>query len=261
MNFAGELEQMFNLSGKTVLVTGASSGIGEHAARLFARAGCRVVLAARRLEKIQSIAADLEITGSDSIGIVMDVNRRDNVEAAISDVIERYGSIDILLNNAGIAKTERFLDMSETQWGDVIETNLNGVWRVGQVVARQMIRQSDGGCMINIASVLGLAVQRKQANYIAAKSAVIQLTKSMALELGSKGVRVNAIAPGYFTTDINREFLTSKLGSQYIESLFPRRAGDLDELDGAILLLAGPAGSYINGSVITVDGGTMLAGL
>ena len=261
MNFASELEHLFGLKGKTALVTGASSGIGEHSARLFARAGCNVALAARRTSKVQSIAGELQSGGTDSIGVELNVNHRDSVEAAVAKVIAHFGSVDILLNNAGIASTERFLDMTEKQWGEVIDTDLNGVWRVGQVVARQMIRQSEGGNMINVASVLGLTVQRRQANYVAAKSAVIQLTKSMALELGDKGVRVNAIAPGYFMTDINRDFLQSEVGTNYIERLVPRRAGNLAELDGALLLLAGPAGSYIQGSVVTVDGGTLLAGM
>ncbi len=261
MKFTGELERLFGLKGKTALVTGASSGIGEHSARLFARAGCHVVLTARRLSKVQSIASELQSNGADAIGLELDVNCRDSVETMVSEVIAQLGSVDILLNNAGIANTERFLDMSEKQWGAVIDTDLNGVWRVGQVVARQMIKQDSGGSMINVASVLGLGVQRRQANYIAAKSAVIQLTKSMALELGDKGVRVNAIAPGYFKTDINRDFLTSEVGKNYIRGLVPRRAGNLVELDGALLLLAGSAGSYIQGSVITVDGGTLLAGM
>ena len=261
MKFASELERMFGLKGKTVLVTGASSGIGAHAARLFARAGCNVVLVARRLSKLESIASEIQADGSRSIGLKMDVNRRDSVEACVTEAIGHFGAIDILLNNAGIARTERLLDMTESQWNDVIDTDLSGVWRVGQIVSRQMVKQDEGGCVINIASVLGVAVQRQQANYIAAKSAVIQLTKSMALELGHKGVRVNAIAPGYFTTDINRDFLNSEIGVKYIKSLYPGRAGNLDELDGTLLLLAGPAGSYIQGSVIVVDGGSLLSGL
>lgn len=261
MKFASELERLFGLKGKTALVTGASSGIGAHAARLFARAGCNVVLVARRLSKVQSFASELQAGGSPSIGLEMDVRDRESVEAGVAKAIEHFGAIDILLNNAGIARTERFLDMSEAQWNEVIGTDLSGVWRVGQIVSRQMVKQDTGGCVINVASVLGVAVQRRQANYIAAKSAVIQLTKSMALELGRKGVRVNAIAPGYFLTEINRDFLSSETGDKFIKSLFPGRAGELDELDGTVLLLAGPAGSYIQGSVIVVDGGSLLAGL
>lgn len=261
MKFAGELARLFGLKGKTALVTGASSGIGAHAARLFARAGCNVVLVARRLSRVQSLATELQADGSPSIGLEMDVTARESVEAAVAEATKHFGAIDILLNNAGIARTERFLDMSESEWSEVIETDLGGVWRVGQIVSRQMVTQGEGGCVINVASVLGVAVQRRQANYIAAKSAVIQLTKSMALELGHKGVRVNAIAPGYFMTDINRDFLSSEVGIKFIKSLYPGRAGVLDELDGAVLLLAGSAGSYIHGSVITIDGGSLLAGL
>jgi NAD(P)-dependent dehydrogenase (short-subunit alcohol dehydrogenase family) len=261
MTFASKLNDMFGLDGKTALVTGASSGIGEHAARLFGLAGCNVVLTARRLDKVRSIASEIESDGASSVGVEMDVNDRSSVERAVAAAIERFESIDILLNNAGIARTERFLEMSEQQWKEVIDTNLSGVWRVGQIASGYMVQQPKGGCIINIASVLGMAVQRRQANYSCAKSAVIQLTRTMALELGIKGVRVNAIAPGYFMTDINQEFLTSEVGRKYIGSLFPGRAGTLDELDGVLLLLAAQAGSYIQGSVITVDGGTLLAGV
>jgi NAD(P)-dependent dehydrogenase (short-subunit alcohol dehydrogenase family) len=132
---------------------------------------------------------------------------------------------------------------------------------VGQVVARQMMQQESGGSIINVSSILGIGVQSRQANYAAAKAGVIQLTRSMALELGRRGVRVNAIAPGYIVTGINREFFASNKGQDYVKSLFPGRPGSLDELDGILLLLAGPAGSYIQGATIPVDGGTLLAAL
>jgi len=260
-----QLEKIFNLRNKVVMVTGASSGIGEHASMLFAESGCRVVLAARRLARVERLAARLQEQGHSAIAVELDVNDRASVQQAVASAVTSYGAIDVLLNNAGIAKTVRFVDMTEQDWQQVVDTNLNGVWRVGQAVARQMLQQETSGNIVNIASILGQAVQKQQANYAASKSAVIQLTRSMALELGPRGdrpgIRCNAIAPGYIVTEINQDFFAGERGQQYLERLFPKRAGQLEELDGALLLLASDAGSYINGSVITVDGGTLLAGV
>ena len=249
------LRRTFSLEGRVAVVTGASSGIGAHLASTLARAGCAVALAARRKERLDALAAAL---GASALPVVMDVNDRPGVEAAIAQITDRFGRIDILINNAGVAAPQRFTEMTERAWGTVLDTDLSAVWRVGQVVARQMVAQETGGSIINVASMLGLAVQRSQANYSAAKAGVIQLTKTMALELGRHGVRVNALAPGYFATEMNRDFLNSARGGEYIKGLLPRRAGKLPELDGAVLLLAGDAGSYINGSVVSVDGGALL---
>ncbi len=259
------MTELFDVNKKTVLITGASSGIGAHMAATFAANGSNVVLAARRREKLHAVANDIiaskKVDKERLLVVEMDINDRIAVEKAVAVAVEHFGEINVLINNAGIAKPVRLLEMTEDQWQSVMDTNLSAVWRVGQVVARLMERQKGGGAIINIASVLGFASQRKNASYGAAKSAVIHLTKSMALEWGRKKIRVNALAPGYFLTDINREFLSSAQGRQYIESLFPGRPGELSELDGPILLLASNAGSYINGSVLTVDGGTLLAGV
>jgi len=143
----------------------------------------------------------------------------------------------------------------------VVDTDLSAVWRVGQVAAQRMAAQKTGGTIINIASILGLGSQRAQANYGAAKAGVLHLTRTMARELARSGVRVNALAPGYFATEMNREFFATERGRDYLEKLLPGRPGELHELDGALLLLAGDAGSYITGSTITVDGGALLGGL
>ena len=252
------LQQTFSLDRRVAVITGASSGIGAHAAVTLARAGCRVVLAARRVGKLDALAAAISERGADALPLVMDVNDRQSVESAFAQIVDRFGRVDILFNNAGIAASQKFLEMTESAWGRVLDTDLSAVWRVGQVAARQMVAQKTGGSIINIASMLGLAVRRSQANYSAAKAGVIQLTKTMALELGRNGVRVNALAPGYFATEMNWEFLDSEHGREYIASLLPQRAGQLAELDGAVLLLAGDAGSYINGSVLSIDGGALL---
>ncbi len=255
------LDRLFRLTGRTALITGASSGIGEHAARLFAGTGAKVVLAARTRTRVEALASEIVDAGGEALAVEMDVTDRDSVEFGVETAVRRFGGLDILLNNAGIARTDRYLDMSEEDWLAVLETNLSGVWRVGQLVARQMVSQESGGSIINVASILGLATQRRQANYAAAKAGVIQLTRTMALELGRRGVRVNAIAPGYVVTGINREFFDSERGREYVQGLFPGRPGELGELDGVLLLLAGAAGSYIQGVTIPVDGGALLGSL
>lgn len=256
------LQQTFALTGRVAVITGASSGIGAHLAQTLVRVGCDVALAARRADKLDALSASINAANFGSaFAVVMDVTERRSVEDGFEKIINRFGRMDILINNAGIADSQKFLEMSETAWSRVLDTNLSAVWRVGQVAARCMVRQESGGAIINIASMLGLAVQKRQANYSAAKAGVIQLTKTMALELGRKNVRVNALAPGYFATEMNREFLNDARGKKYIADLLPQRAGELSELDGAVLLLASAAGSYINGSVLSVDGGAILGNL
>jgi NAD(P)-dependent dehydrogenase (short-subunit alcohol dehydrogenase family) len=250
----------FSLAGRIALVTGASSGIGAHLARSLAAAGADIVLAARRLDRLEDLQKELEAGGRRALSVRLDVTDRASVEAAIEEAEAKLGPIDILVNNAGMAAVEPFLEMSEESWLSVLDTDLTGVWRVGQVVARKMAPRGRG-TIINVASVLALAVQRNQSNYASAKAGVAHLTRSMALELGRAGVRVNAVAPGYFETELNADFFASAAGRTYLERLFPRRLGDLSELDGPVLLLASDAGSFITGIVLTVDGGTMLKGL
>jgi NAD(P)-dependent dehydrogenase (short-subunit alcohol dehydrogenase family) len=245
------------LAGRVAFVTGASSGIGQHLARRFASAGADLVLAARRTDRLETLQREIEVMGRRAIAVPMDVTDRASVEAGFAAATDAFGGIDVLLNNAGTAEPQPFLDMTEAAWQRVIETNLTGVWRVAQVAARIMAARGRGA-IINVASALGMAPQKSQANYAAAKAAVIQLTRVMALELGSAGVRVNAIAPGYFETEINAEFFASGPGQRYVDRLFPRRLGTLDELDGPVLLLASEAGRFINGTVLPIDGGALL---
>ncbi len=265
------LRQTFALDGRVAVITGASSGIGAQVAQTLARAGCQVALTARRGDKLEAQAARINAAAarpssgdgveSVAMAVAMDVNQRRSVEAAVAQVVERCGRLDIVVNNAGIAQSQKFLDMTEHAWQRVVDTDLGAVWRVGQVAARRMAAQKSGGVIINMASILGLAAQRAQTNYGAAKAGVIHLTKTMALELAPHHIRVNALAPGYFATAMNREFLATRRGRDYIAATLPGRPGALAELDGAVLLLASGAGSYINGSVLVVDGGAMLMGL
>ena len=252
------LQHTFGMDGKVALVTGASSGLGAHACATLARAGCAVALCARRRVELESLAAKLATFGARALPVVMDVTSRRSVDAALDEILAQFGRVDVLINNAGIAASRKFAAMSEDDWRAVLDTDLTAVWRVGQAVARQMTAQQTGGVIVNIASILGVAPGVGNANYGAAKAGVLHLTKTMAVELASGKIRVNALAPGYFATEMNREFLHSARGRDYIAKLLPQRAGQLAELDGALLLLASPAGNYINGAVIVVDGGALL---
>ena len=261
MHTADFLQKTFALPGRVALVTGGSGGLGAHFAHTLARAGCKVIIAARRRKKLDAVAASIQADGGEVAAVELDVTQPDSVAAAMQQSIRAFGRLDILINNAGVAASRDFLAMEEREWQYVLDTNLSAVWRVGQAAAKQMTAQENGGVIVNIASILGRTPQRKQANYGAAKAGVIHLTKIMALELAAHKIRVNALAPGYFATDMNREFLNSDRGRKYITGLLPRRAGQLNELDGALLLLASDAGGYINGSVLTVDGGAQAGGL
>jgi NAD(P)-dependent dehydrogenase (short-subunit alcohol dehydrogenase family) len=254
-----ELPVKFSLDGRVAFVTGASSGIGRHLSLALARAGASLAVAARRAERLETLRQEIEAIEARVCCVALDVTDRASVEAGFAAAEAALGTVDVLVNNAGVADPQKFLDMTEDAWSSVVDTNLTGVWRVAQVAARRMAAGS-GGSIINVASALGLAPQKNQANYCAAKAGVIHLTKVMALELANAGVRVNAIAPGYFETEINADFFASPQGSSYIDRLVPRRVGRLEELDGAVLLLASDAGRFITGAVLPVDGGALLKG-
>jgi NAD(P)-dependent dehydrogenase (short-subunit alcohol dehydrogenase family) len=247
-----------DLSGKSAVVTGASSGLGLHFAKLLARFGVRVVLAARNKDALDRAVAEMADSSASVDAVQLDVTDG----AAVASFFETSGkSLDILVNNAGVSGSGAAFDLSEAKWDQVIDTNLKGVFLMAQAAARVMKQNGHGGAIVNIASILGLRVAGNVAAYAASKAGVIHLTKALALEWSRYDIRVNALCPGYIETDINRDFLSSEAGLKLISRIPQRRLGKLEELDGALLLLASAAGSYITGSTIAVDGGHLVSSL
>lgn len=252
---------LFNLKDRVALVTGASSGLGEHFASTLAKAGAAVAVCARRVEKMQDLVAALQDQGVRAIAVGMDVSDSRSVQAGYDVIEQTLGIVDLVINNAGVASTQFVLEHDEATWDQVIDTNLKGAWLVAQEGAKRMVRAQVGGSIVNIASILGERVAGGAASYAASKAGLIQLSKAMALELARYSIRVNAIAPGYVATDLNKDFLASDAGQRLMARIPQRRFATPEELDGALLLLASDAGSYITGSVLAVDGGHLVSSL
>jgi len=249
------------LAGRNALVTGANGGLGSHFAHTLANAGANVAIAARQLDSLRPVEASLTELGRRVETIALDVVDPASVAAAFERASATLGPVTIVVNNAGIAITKPLLDHTEDDWRQVIEVNLNGAWRVAQTAARHMVAHRQGGSIVNIASILGLRVASQVPSYAASKAALIQLTKAMALELARHRIRVNALAPGYIETALNRDFFASDAGQALVKRIPQRRIGTPGELDGALLLLASDAGAYMTGSVLTVDGGHVVSSL
>ena len=254
--------ELFDLSGKTALVTGSSGGLGANFARILSKAGARVVLAARRLEKLEALASEIEAAGGEALAVQMDVTKPESVDAAFAKIQEELGGpADIIVNNSGISRDNWFTKMTEEDWRAVMNTNLDGVWRVAKAGTNALMTAEKPGSIINIASITAKRPQHTIAAYAASKAAVDHLTRVMALEAARYGIRVNALAPGYFKTDINDEFLDSDPGEKMRKRVPMRRFGQHEELAGALLLLASDAGSYMTGATIPVDGGHLVSTL
>ena len=252
---------LFDVTGKVALVTGASSGLGQHFAQTLAAAGATVVAAARRTDRLEALVARVAADGGRAIAVPLDVTDAGSIAAAFAQATQEAGAPDIVINNAGIAQTRPALELTEEDWRQVMNTNLDGAFRVAQAAARAMTGARKGGSIVNIASILGLRVASSLLAYTAAKAALIQATQALALEWARYGIRVNAIAPGYVETEINAGFFKTEPGQAMVKRVPQRRIGQASELDGALLLLASGASSYMTGSVVVVDGGHLVSSL
>jgi len=253
---------LLSLANKTALVTGASSGLGRHFASVMADAGAHVVLAARRLDKLEEVAGEIQKRGGKALPVEMDVTSEDSVTGAFAEIREALGRpCDVVVNNSGMSREGWYWDMPESDWDTVIETNLTGVWRVAKYATKAMLQAEVKGSIINIASITALRPSNMISAYSASKAAVDHLTRTMALEASRHGIRVNAIAPGYFKTAINDEFLDSEAGQRMAKRVPMRRFGNYEELNAPLLLLASEEGSYMTGSTLVVDGGHSLTPL
>jgi 3-oxoacyl-[acyl-carrier protein] reductase len=251
--------EMFSLQGRVALVTGASSGLGTQFAKALAENGASVALVARRAERLEALKKEIEAKGGKAIAVEADVTDRAAMSGAFDAAEKAFGTVTILVNNAGIAQSSRrAIEVTPEEWRKVLSVDLDAVFHNAQEAARRMLAAQKKGAIVNIASVLGLGVAKGVAAYATAKAAVIQITKVLAVELAFKGVRVNAIAPGWFVTEINDDYLNSEAGTALKREIPMGRFGAAGDLDGALLLLCSDAGSYITGATIVVDGGQVV---
>jgi NAD(P)-dependent dehydrogenase (short-subunit alcohol dehydrogenase family) len=255
---SADITDMFRLHGCTALVTGASSGLGRHFALTLARAGARVVVAARRRDKLAELADEIGAHGGEAHAVELDVASSASVRAAFDAIAQAVDGVDLIVNNAGVRVDKTLLEQSEADWDFVLDTNLKGAWLVAQEGARRLVAAGRGGSIVNVASILGARVAGGVAPYAISKAALVQATRAMALELARHDIRANAILPGYIATDLNREWIASE-ASERVRSRIPtRRFGKPEDLDGALLLLASEAGAHITGAALAVDGGHLL---
>jgi 3-oxoacyl-[acyl-carrier protein] reductase len=250
--------ELFDLKGRVALVTGASSGLGLRFAEVLAANGAAVALVARRADRLKEAKARIQDAGGRAIAVEADVLDRAQMALAFDQAEAAFGTVTCLINNAGVAHSTRAVDLSEDEWRRVIGTNLDAVFFWAQEGARRMIAAKAKGAIVNIASVLGFGVSKGTIAYATAKAGVIQMTKALGLELAFRGVRVNAIAPGWFVTDINRDYLSGP-GASLTRDIPVGRFGQDGDLDGALLLLVSDAGAYMAGTTVVVDGGQMVA--
>jgi NAD(P)-dependent dehydrogenase (short-subunit alcohol dehydrogenase family) len=250
---------LFDLAGKVALVTGASSGLGVRFAEVMAENGAAVVLVARRADRLADLKSRIERAGGRALAVEADVRDRTAMCAAFDTAEKAFGTVTILVNNAGVAHAGRAVDLAEEEWRRVLGTNLDAVFYWAQEAARRMLAAGQSGAIVNIASVLGLGVAKGVVAYATAKAGVIQATKALALELAFKGIRVNAIAPGWIVTELNRDYLESDQGKALKREIPVGRFGQERDLDGPLLLLVSDAGRFVTGATIVADGGQSVA--
>jgi hypothetical protein len=255
-----------DLSGRVALITGASSGLGAQFARVLARSGAAVVLAARRIEKLKDLRAQIEGEGGDAHVVGLDVTSLESIRAAVAHAETEVGSIDILVNNSGVSTTQKIQDVEETDYDYVFDTNVKGAFFVAQEVGKRMLARArgaapgtfTGGRIINIASAAGLRPLPQIGIYSMSKAAVIQMTKALALEWGRFGINVNALCPGYIDTEINHHHWHTEQGQKLVQMLPRKRVGKPEDLDALLVLLASGQSHFVNGAIVAADDGMSL---
>jgi NAD(P)-dependent dehydrogenase (short-subunit alcohol dehydrogenase family) len=255
-----------DLSGRVAFVTGASSGLGEQFARVLAKAGAGVVLAARRVERLKTLRAEIEAAGGDAHVVRLDVTDLASIRAAVAHAETEMGAIDILVNNSGVGGTHKLLDVTEEQYAHLMDTNTRGAFFVAQAVAKRMIARAKGeapgtftgGRIVNIASMAGLRAWANIGVYCMSKAAVVHMTRSMALEWGPYGINVNAICPGYIDTEINHHVWKTEAGQRMVAAMPRKRVGQPQDLDAVLMMLCANESRFVNGAVITADDGQTL---
>ena len=254
--------KLFNLEGKTALVTGAGSGIGQEISKTLYNAGANLALAARRKEKLEETQSMLNDKSQNVEIFSLDVTEESSISNCLVEINKTFPSVDILVNNAGMTVVGTLDNNEEDDWNNVINTNLRGPWALSKLWLKSRLKKDQKeGVILNVSSITGEAAQKGNGIYAISKAALTHMTRQMALEWAKYNVRVNAIAPGYFRTDLNSEFLDSEISSPMIKRVPLRRPGNINELDGPILLLASDAGSHMTGSVLVVDGGHLVRDL
>ena len=252
-----------DLSGRVALVTGASSGLGAQFARVLARAGAGVALAGRRVERLKSLRAEIEAEGGDAHVVALDVTDHDSIKSAVAHTETEMGTIDILINNSGVATTQKLVEVTPEDFDYLFDVNVRGAFFVAQEVGKRMIARSQGaapgtftgGRIVNIASAVGLRPLGRVGAYAISKAAVIHMTKSMALEWGRFGINVNALCPGYIDTEMNHHQWQTDSGRKFIDSMPRKRIGSPEDLDAVLMMLCANESHFVNGAVIQADDG------
>jgi NAD(P)-dependent dehydrogenase (short-subunit alcohol dehydrogenase family) len=250
------------MTGKTVVITGASSGFGHHFAGVLAAAGANVVLGARRTDKVAARVAEINNSGGTALGLELDVRDAASTGQFLAAAEAAFGGIDVLVNNAGVeAGAKTYLNTEEEDWDYVLDTNLKAAWRLCKLYTERVQHSKSGGIIVNIASITAYRTIKGQFSYAVSKAALVKMTEVIALEGAKYGVRANAIAPGYILTDVSRLLLEGERSASFVKGIPMRRYGEFEDLDGPLLLLCSDASSYMTGATIVVDGGHICAEL
>jgi NAD(P)-dependent dehydrogenase (short-subunit alcohol dehydrogenase family) len=252
-----------DLSGRVAMVTGASSGLGTQFARALSKAGADVVIAARRMERLLALRAEIESEGGSAYAVELDVTDPNSIRAAVARAETEMGTIDILVNNSGVSRTQKLVDVAPEDFDFVMGTNTRGAFFVAQEVGKRMIARSKGaapgtftgGRIVNVASMAGLRVLGQIGVYAMSKAAVIHMTRAMALEWGRFGINVNAICPGYIDTEINHHHWQTEAGQKLVQMLPRKRVGKPQDLDAVLMMLCSNESGFVNGAVIAADDG------